>query len=92
LPGHVKLIEEFTSVQVQNSKLGQAVFTLKAATENIASGILIKRITSFNKLMRSITKGSNENRVGTPSSIIKSLTKVNNRESREFSENVPEDN
>ena len=32
LAGHIKFIEEFTSPQVQNSKLGQSLYTLKAAT------------------------------------------------------------
>ncbi|CDW91387.1 UNKNOWN [Stylonychia lemnae] len=61
LPGQLKLIEEFTSVQVQNSKFGQALFTVKAATENIAHGILVRRMSSMTKLMRSITRGSNNN-------------------------------
>jgi hypothetical protein len=61
------------------------LYTLKAATENIASGILIKRI---NKLMRSITRGSNEKWMGTPTSIRKALTRIDNGDS----ENVPEDN
>jgi hypothetical protein len=36
LPGQIKLIEEFTSPSVQNSKLGQALFTLRMATDNVA--------------------------------------------------------
>jgi hypothetical protein len=55
----LKIIEEFTSVQVQNGKLGQALFTFKAATENIAQGILVRRMSSMSKLMRSVTRGSN---------------------------------
>ena len=43
---------------MQNSKLGQALFTLKAATENIAHGIILRRMSSMNKLMRSFTRGS----------------------------------
>jgi len=35
------------------------LFTFKAATENIAQGILVRRMSSMSKLMRSITRGSN---------------------------------
>ncbi len=46
----------------------------------------------MNKLMRSITRGSNDYRLGTPSSIMKAKQKIESRDSKEFSENVPEDN
>mmetsp|Transcript_40249 Transcript_40249/g.38719 ORF Transcript_40249/g.38719 Transcript_40249/m.38719 type:complete len:183 (+) Transcript_40249:346-894(+) len=39
-PAQIKLTEEFTSEEVQNSKIGQALFTLKAATDNVAKGII----------------------------------------------------
>ena len=45
LPGHIRMIEEFTSTQVQNGKIGQALFTLKAATDNIGSGNISRKIS-----------------------------------------------
>jgi len=91
ITGHIKLIEEFTSVQVQNSRLGQALFTLKAVCENIQSGILIKRMSSLHKFMRSISN-SREFKVGSPSALKKTLSKIENRDFKDNSENVSEDN
>jgi len=69
LHGQVKYIEEFTSNQVQNSKLGSALFTLKVSADNVASGqisIKHKKIVSnmhpesmqqFNEKMADVEDG-----------------------------------
>lgn len=55
LPGHLKMIEEFTSQEVQNSRLGQALFTLKAATDNIENDRISRKLSiiSTNKIYKS---------------------------------------
>ena len=47
LPCHIKMVEEFTSPEIQNGRLGQALFTVKAATENIGKGIISRRLSSI---------------------------------------------
>ena len=61
LPGHIKLIEEFTSPDIQNSKLGQGLFMLKAATDHVLHGILLRR-ASIKKLRKQLTLNSGTNK------------------------------
>jgi Vacuolar sorting protein 9 (VPS9) domain len=43
LPCHLKLIEEFTSTDLQNGCIGQGLFTLRAAVENLSTSIHLRR-------------------------------------------------
>jgi hypothetical protein len=45
LPGHLMLIKEFTTKEIQISKLGQGLFTLQVATENVAKGKISRRLS-----------------------------------------------
>ena len=47
LPGHIRMIQEFTSASVQNSRLGQALFTLKVASDNIGNGIISRKLSGI---------------------------------------------
>ena len=54
LPGHLKLVMEFTSQEVQGGKVGQALFTVRAAVENLAENVSLASSSKFG--LRSISK------------------------------------
>ena len=55
---HIKLIEEFTSTEIQNGKVGQALFTLRAAAENLTNSMHLRRESISKFGLRNFSKGS----------------------------------